>query len=162
MMLHMRISADDVAALAIIAGLLGVWLTARYQRGLASELYRQFRQNASADRRRAAYEDFMLAAGRLVWLLTTTEPGDAPSEKLRADVLAAVDDTARVFVVVRFAGSPEQACQAAANVVDHARRILKALTPEPGSPEGSALQDLARDYEATLDKFTGIARAEYS
>ncbi len=69
----MQLTANDVAALAIIAGLAGVWLTGRYQRGLVNDQYRRARQDARADRRRAAYEDFMLAAGRLVWLLSTSE-----------------------------------------------------------------------------------------
>ena len=39
----MAITANDIAALAIAAGLAGIWLTGRYQRGLASDQYKRDR-----------------------------------------------------------------------------------------------------------------------
>jgi hypothetical protein len=159
MMLRMQVTANDVAALAIIAGLVGVWLTGRYQRGLADDQYRRARQDARADRRRAAYEDFMLAAGRLVWLLRTSESGGTPSEQLQSEILASVDETARIFVVVRFADTSEEACNAAARVVDDAHEILSSFGSDP--PSSPALADLADKYESALNEFTKTAKAQF-
>ncbi len=74
-------------------------------------------------------------------------------------MLASVDETARIFVIVRFAGTPEETCEAAARVVDEARRILKFFGPDV--PPRPALGDLAKEYEPVLKAFTEIAKAEF-
>ena len=153
-------SSDTAVALITVGGAIGGALV-----GVAAGLFstvaanRYARKEASASRRRSAYAEFLLAAGRLVWLLVTAESVGAAGEKLQADVLAAVDETARLFVVVRLTG-PDKASQAAAKVVDHAHQVLALF--KPGQPLPAGLKDLADEYEADLNAFTAIARAEYA